>query len=800
MATNVKKIKKIEVVGFRGARYPLSLNLTSGCKSIAIFGENASGKSTITDALEWFFYDKVEHLWIEGCKKEALRNLNLNAGEHASVVIEIDEPSLSSSKDIDGDLGEVYSNNSEDFQKYLAACTKERLILRNKYMHSFIDQTKGEKKEEIAKIIGYDELLNFIDVIRRVKGTVEKEVSPISRRLQSIRGNLLGLLGSTPSSMVQYYEVVNTFIKPHDLNIAVENEESLKRCLSLLQEKASEDKLKKRLKMDDLLQKLKGLRDNYTSGCKKADEFFNRYCKLAEDRESILMLNVEEFLSKGLGLIVEGIVEEDKCPFCFSEIDMDLLKTDVKKRISRLSSIKTDFEEITGIKKDFMTDFGESLKYAREIILLKESVSPAFLKYIEAFVEKATGWLTSIEEAIKRFDIVTEGKRYEYKQWLDSNSMQAEINFAETACNKLGLTAKEEDLIKLLEKIRDSGSLFREAESLSVEKDIYEKQIRSLVKLQEEFNKVLNLALQNALNLMSEDTSKFYLFLHPHDNVDTLRLEIINNGAEFKYKFHGHDVHPPQKYLSESHLNSLAIALFLASVKLFNIQNKFFVLDDVVSSFDADHRTRLLRLLKECFADYQILLLTHEKFWFEIIKRELPRFGWLINEVSWDFESGVQLKRSPLSQRGLINQKRSKGLPIGNDIRILLEKILKELCMALEVRLPYRSNDTNEARTLGELWSGLRGTVKRKSPSLGADSTFTNLETTSFLANWTSHDNPPAISEGDEEVMLNDIDKLESLFICTNTNCEMYVNVENYNPSTGQIFCRCGKKFIEWKR
>ena len=41
-------------------------------------------------------------------------------------------------------------------------------------------------------------------------------------------------------------------------------------------------------------------------------------------------------------------------------------------------------------------------------------------------------------------------------------------------------------------------------------------------------------------------------------------------GIEFEYYFHGEPTSPPMKYLSESHLNSLGIALFLASVKLFN--------------------------------------------------------------------------------------------------------------------------------------------------------------------------------------------------------------------------------------
>ena len=796
---NIKKIKKLEIAGFRGARFSFVLDLMNTCRSIAIFGDNASGKSTITDALEWFFYDKIEHLWREGCKKEALRNLNLSPKERASVVVEINETGLSSSKSIDDNLGEEYSNTDENFKKYLDDCAKERLILRNKYMHTFIDDIKSEKRKEIEKIIGYEELDIFESTIRKVKSSLKKEVSPIVRLLDAKRGDLLQLLGTTPSNRAEYYQKVNTLIKPNSLDIEVKDEHSLKKCLSLLQERAGEDKLKKRLKMDELIEKLQKLKESYSTGCKKADEFFSRYCALTKKRESIRMLNVEEFLSKGLRLIVEGHVEEDKCPFCFSEVDIDLLKADVEKRINLLSSVRTERAEIEKVKKDLVTNFRESLSNAGQIVSLPEIVSTGFRQRLETFVDKVNEWLKRIEDTISKFETVSEERMYEYQKWIDESSMRGEIDSVIGQRKALGLTEKEEDLIRLLEKLMKSSNLFVETNCLSLEKDVYEKQIHSLAKLEEEFISVQNSALQDALDLMSEDISNFYLFLHPHDNVDTLRLEIVNGGVEFKYRFHGHNARPPQKYLSESHLNSLAIALFLSSVKLFNKHNKFFILDDIVTSFDADHRIRLLRLLKQHFTDYQIILLTHERFWFDIIKRELPSFGWLINEVTWDFDNGVQLKPSLLDQRQLIMQKRSQSMPVGNDIRILLENILKELCTVLPVRVQYRPNDTNAARTPRELWSELKGAIKRHSPSLRDEPLFKNLETTSFLANWLSHDNPSEVSSGDIDVMLEDIDKLESLFKCPNTPCATYVNTENYNQATGHISCRCGQKSLEWK-
>ncbi len=54
------KIKSINISGIRGIKNPLLLNLNS--KSILIFGENGSGKSSLADAIEWYYSDSVEHL------------------------------------------------------------------------------------------------------------------------------------------------------------------------------------------------------------------------------------------------------------------------------------------------------------------------------------------------------------------------------------------------------------------------------------------------------------------------------------------------------------------------------------------------------------------------------------------------------------------------------------------------------------------------------------------------------------------------------------------------------------------
>lgn len=52
--TNIK-IKKLKITNFKGIR---SLEIDTGCESIKIFGDNATGKTTIFDAVTWVLFDK----------------------------------------------------------------------------------------------------------------------------------------------------------------------------------------------------------------------------------------------------------------------------------------------------------------------------------------------------------------------------------------------------------------------------------------------------------------------------------------------------------------------------------------------------------------------------------------------------------------------------------------------------------------------------------------------------------------------------------------------------------------------
>jgi len=81
-------------------------------------------------------------------------------------------------------------------------------------------------------------------------------------------------------------------------------------------------------------------------------------------------------------------------------------------------------------------------------------------------------------------------------------------------------------------------------------------------------------------------------------------------------------------FLNEARLSALAISIYMVAVKnllatLKTESLKILVLDDLLISLDMSHRLKLLEILKNEFADFQIFFFTHDKELYEIYKDKL---------------------------------------------------------------------------------------------------------------------------------------------------------------------------------
>ena len=165
------KIKHIEINGLRGIKKTISVSLDSS-QSILIFGENGSGKSSITDAFEWFYNDKVEHLSSEEIGRggiEALRNIFLQPDQEAYAGLKFSESKYNSIKKLfynKSKLSTEIDNSTKEFEDYINSSTSENLILRYGDLLKFILASKGDKLRGISQIIGYEEVQKIKEIFK----------------------------------------------------------------------------------------------------------------------------------------------------------------------------------------------------------------------------------------------------------------------------------------------------------------------------------------------------------------------------------------------------------------------------------------------------------------------------------------------------------------------------------------------------------------------------------------------------------------------------------------------------------
>lgn len=102
--------------------------------------------------------------------------------------------------------------------------------------------------------------------------------------------------------------------------------------------------------------------------------------------------------------------------------------------------------------------------------------------------------------------------------------------------------------------------------------------------------------------------------------------------------FRNHPLQTPQLFLNEARLSALGLSIYLAgrlacTPTATATALKLLVLDDVVIGLDHSNRLPLLDVLNTQFADWQIVLLTHDRNWFDLARSHLPERGWNCVEV-----------------------------------------------------------------------------------------------------------------------------------------------------------------------
>lgn len=184
---------------------------------------------------------------------------------------------------------------------------------------------------------------------------------------------------------------------------------------------------------------------------------------------------------------------------------------------------------------------------------------------------------------------------------------------------------------------------------------------------------------------------------------------------EISTTFHGQKEHP-LLHFSESHLDTLGLCYFLAARRLEAEDNNDFrllVLDDVVHSVDSDHRERIARLLKEKFADHQLVIVTHDSVFYQRLRANLGSQFEYLYFTNWSLEGGpVRMQGSTDIDRVTDPELRNTKPPeeLAAAAGRFAEWLLMQLTERLQVAVPARFSRPHD---IGNLWPALASKLKK---------------------------------------------------------------------------------------
>lgn len=806
------KIKSISITGIRGIKESILLPLNE--KSVLLYGDNGTGKSSISDAIEWFYTDKVSHLsGSEIDLKDALRNSYQKDTDIASIAFSYNRNVIDATKSLfskRGKLTSELSNSSDDFQEYYSASQSENLLLRYQFLRDFIDQTKGDKLKYLSDIIGFSEVTKTKDVLRKAFSSIKSEIKAqnFEAQINNEKQTLIAKIGAAVSQERNLFEIINEIIEPLKTGITVNSIDDIDTVLNRIKRPVNTKQIEELQFLENTSKTLSTLKDEISFIDGEYEKYFSEFNKIADDVQSIMQTFFVELLKSGETVITKKYHKEDNCPLCLQEKNLEELRTDIQRRLKEIEGSSKKKAAFDTAKKSITDIVVERLKRLEPIVnntLLNDRENENIKKSITNLSNKLAEYQKAANEK------VTSGNKLPVNDVLilceDDFKIQEHIF---TRIEELGATIKNDKSTEFYANISAAKDAFLKIKRFEKDKSKLEYQKDSLELIYNEFVKRQKEGLESFINTFSTYINEFYQYMNPGEQFHEIRIVTIGeddelNGITIEYKYNDEWVSPPQKYFSESHLNCFGISFFLASVIAFNKKNKFIVLDDVISSFDSTHRKRFADLLFEKFANYQFILLTHEAQWFSYVRQLAKRKGWKIEEIKWTEVKGAHLEEKPNDLKEFIERELANSSieTLGNPIRKYLEAKLKDICLNLEVKVNFRLNDVNEKRMADELLNELKSRIKDKGgQDLKANiPIIERVANSSILGNLLSHDNPFDAKIGDLKAFWEDIKELESVFYCQETACKRpEVSMKNYDSVANKVRCGCDKIKYDWKK
>lgn len=673
---------KLILEAFRGASRPFSVVFDTKQSLSVLYGENGSGKTTVSDAFE-FVIDgtsgSLEGKSLDG-KSRLGQLVNARRGK-AELSVSLTVQQKTRSAGISGG-GVVHVGTLEHQVK----------VLSRKNITRLIEETPANRFKKIQDFVSIPVLDREEVALNSLILSEKKNLESQSRVITQAQQGLADLFNRHADNskfgdrQVDWQEDV--------LN---ESEESIAENLRLLQA-LNQEVVRLREDFSPLAESFASV--NLARGTVEKET--TALSQLVASQGGELAQALETLQQAQLYLKMSKV---DNCPVCDTEVGYNTLVSKVDENLEALDAVRSQSKKVKEAK-DLLQNALTALRTLQTAFF--STISR--LKQAHEAASETNQWeLVALVPTIVSIQSVDELSN----TWFDRLKIEAPQlkPLSSTVENELAAiqirSNVQKDVQQAVKQINDAtreGSRieFVVTRGEAIKKVLHDERIRHA---------------NETLGAISGDFADLYQTIHPGEEIEAIKLYLHPTkkaSAQFDGSLFGKDGASPVAYLSESHLDTLGLCLFLALEKQGDPGKTILFLDDAIASVDEAHMERLYQLLLDQASHFHhVIIGSHYqplrfKFRWGILTRKKVEF---LELSSWSLEQGLSLSKGPDSEVKFLRRYMSDGehaSAIASTSGVVLEYIFDFLTGIYQCKLP-RNPGADQRWTLDNYRGGLKG-------------------------------------------------------------------------------------------
>ena len=240
------------------------------------------------------------------------------------------------------------------------------------------------------------------------------------------------------------------------------------------------------------------------------------------------------------------------------------------------------------------------------------------------------------------------------------------------------------------------------------------QEIRTLESTIKRGSQKLKTEVQNLIKQLNKPMNEYYQYIQGNTE-QNIKLQIDSDkdtGQEhlklaIKFVLNQEDLQPGG-YLSNSQMHSFALAFRLASIKVLNPRVPILILDDIVNSYDAEYRNRIVSLISEKFHKFQIILFTHDELFYQMLMDKMGSENWSYNRIIRFHPNYGPVFRYYESIKEEMLRLWEDGHSALHLVRLIQENNAKKMVKDLGIKVSLLTSNTTRNHPRAELFRAIR--------------------------------------------------------------------------------------------